>query len=122
MERLSVARDESEDSTRIKNLDADQRAAEISPPSKSAKLERAGVSRVQELKVQIGETLTQIAKAERVRPEQCCCVSSTHSCLPGPEAAGGRGEAVHCEQRHRGTDQLVRDVVAEDDITSIVST
>ena len=67
MERLSIARDEVEGSDRLESIDKQLSALQKEQQELTNRwqLERAGVSRLQELKNQIDSTVTEIEKCER---------------------------------------------------------
>jgi ATP-dependent Clp protease ATP-binding subunit ClpB len=123
MERLSVARDEKEGSPRIASLDTEISSLQRQVQALKGRWEqeRAGVSRVQELKNQIDETMTKIAKAEREYDLNSAAVLK-YGTLPDLQKQLKEEEELYSKgAAFVGTERMVRDVVTDDDIASIVS-
>lgn len=124
-ERLSIARDESETSPRIISLDGQistlQREQEV---LKSRwELERAGVTRLQDIKNQIDEMMTKIAKAEREYDLNSAAVLK-YGELPELQKQLKQEEELYLTngQKQETTERMLNDTVMEDDIAAIVST
>ena len=124
MERLSVARDEKEGSPRIAGLDKQIQALQREQEGLRSRweLERAGVTRLQDLKNQIDSIQTQIAKAEREYDLNTAAVLKYGS-LPELQKQLKQEEDLYAtmEANKATTTQMIRDTVGEDDIADIVS-
>jgi ATP-dependent Clp protease ATP-binding subunit ClpB len=119
MERLSIARDEA-GSQRLAMLDNQieflQRKQESLKQRWDA--ERAGVSKLQEIKNQIDVTMTKIAKAEREYDLNAAAILK-YGTLPELQKQLAIEEEVYAKSSK--TERMVRDTVGEDDIATIVS-
>ena len=124
MERLSVARDEKEGSPRIAGLDKQIQALQREQEGLRSRweLERAGVTRLQDLKNQIDSIQTQIAKAEREYDLNTAAVLKYGS-LPELQLQLKEEEDIYAKKEANKaiTTQMIRDTVGEDDIAGIVS-
>ena len=123
-ERLSIARDESEGSPRIISLDGSistlQRQQEV---LKSRwELERAGVTRLQDIKNQIDEMMTKIAKAEREYDLNNAAIFK-YGELPELQRQLKEEEELYLTNgaKQESTERMLNDTVMEDDIAAIVS-
>lgn len=123
-ERLSVARDEAA-SPRLTAIDSQLETLQRQQQELRSRweLERAGVTRLQELKNQIDATTTQIAKAEREFDYNAAAVLK-YGTLPDLQKKLKEEEALydkaHLEPQTSG-EKMLRDTVGEDDIALIVS-
>ena len=125
-ERLSLARDEKEQSPRIVSLDKQITGLQREQQDLTARweLERAGVSRLQDLKNQIDLKMTQIAKAEREYDLNTAAVLK-YGDLPALQKELLKEEELYAKKGASGVDEenrMVRDTVGDDDIAGIVST
>lgn len=84
-------------------------------------LERAGVTRLQELKNQIDSTLTAIAKAEREYDLNNAAVLK-YGTLPELQKELKKEEELYATNGVAQTNRMLRDTVSEDDIAQIVAT
>ena len=123
-ERLSIARDETEGSPRIVSLDGSistlQRQQEV---LKSRwELERAGVTRLQDIKNQIDEMMTKIAKAEREYDLNNAAIFK-YGELPELQKQLKEEEDLYLinGNKQESTERMLNDTVMEDDIAAIVS-
>lgn len=119
VERLSVARDEA-GSDRLASLDKQISTLQRQQADVKARWEqeRAGVSRLQEIKNQIDATVTLIAKAEREYDLTQAAVLK-YGTLPDLQRQLKEEEEIYSKQ---GTVQrMIHDTVTEDEIASIVS-
>jgi ATP-dependent Clp protease ATP-binding subunit ClpB len=122
-----VSRDEA-NSPRLAAIDAQLAVLQREAADLKAKweLERAGVSRVQELKNQIDATVTAIAKAEREFDYNNAAVLK-YGKLPELQKKLAEEEALVDSQGDKNKDKaqegekMLRDTVGEDDIAHIVS-
>jgi len=124
MERLSVGRDESEGSARLGSLDSQILALQRQQETLKARwdLERAGVTKIQEVKNQIDSTMTAIAKAEREYDLNSAAVLK-YGTLPELQKQLKTEEELYSKQGQLvGKDRMLRDTVGDDDIAAIVST
>eukprot|EP00981_Chlorochromonas_danica_P006331 scaffold1365_cov163-Ochromonas_danica.AAC.21 len=124
MERLSVARDEA-NSPRLKTIDTQIEGFQKQQENLRARwdAERAGVSRLQELKNQIDATQTAIAKAEREYDLNQAAILK-YGKLPELEKQLKAEEQLYEDGKNStalGNARLLRDTVGEDDIAQIVS-
>lgn len=123
LERLSVARDE-ENSPRLATIDNSIAALQKEQAELKARwdAERAGVSRLQELKNQIDATHTAIAKAEREYDLNQAAVLK-YGTLPDLQRQLKAEEELYENDKSASTSgiRLLRDTVTEDDIALIVS-
>lgn len=119
MERLSVARDDSV-SPRLVALDSGISALQRQQSELKSRwdLERAGVTRLQEIKNQIDDTRTQIAKAEREYDLNSAAVLK-YGKLPELEKQLKSEEEIYTKGGNIA--RMIRDTVTEDDIAGIVS-
>jgi len=126
MERLSVARDEKEGSPRIARLDKDIQALQREQEGLKSRweLERAGVTRLQDLKNQIDEMQTKIAKAEREYDLNTAAILK-YGELPNLQKQLKDEEDLYAQAGAKtavsDADRMIRDTVGEDDIAGIVS-
>lgn len=123
MERLSIARDEVA-SPRLASIDAQLESLQKQQANLRAKWEqeRAGVSRLQELKNQIDATITAIAKAEREYDLNQAAILK-YGTLPDLQKQLQAEEELYSnKEAGLATNRMIRDTVGEDDIASIVST
>jgi len=130
MERMSIARDEG-DSPRMAKIDSQLEALQKQQQELRSKweLERAGVSRLQDLKNQIDAAQTELAKAERdflyseASEIKYGTLPALMKELEEEEALYEEGNAK--EASAGGTqeegEKMLRDTVSEDDIAQIVS-
>jgi ATP-dependent Clp protease ATP-binding subunit ClpB len=125
VERLSIARDEQDGSPRVISLDSQistlQRQQEV---LKSRwELERAGVTRLQDIKNQIDEMMTKIAKAEREYDLNSAAVLK-YGELPELQKQLVAEEELYSAkgEKQETTERMLNDTVLEDDIAAIVST
>jgi len=122
MERLSVARDDA-NSPRVASIDLqlndlNRQAEEL---KRRWELERAGVSRLQELKNQIDLTVTQIAKAEREYDLNAAAVLK-YGTLPELQRQLKLEEELISKPQSAGAStKMIRETVTEDDIAAVVS-
>lgn len=124
LERLSVARDEA-NSPRLKTIDTQIEGFQKQQENLRARwdAERAGVSRLQELKNQIDATQTAIAKAEREYDLNQAAILK-YGKLPELEKQLKAEEQLYEDGKNStalGSARLLRDTVGEDDIAQIVS-
>jgi ATP-dependent Clp protease ATP-binding subunit ClpB len=119
MERLSIARDEKEGSDRLGSIDAQLADFQKQQQELSSRwqLERAGVTRLQEIKNQIDSTMTEIEKAERTYDLNQAAVLK-YGTLPALRKELAAEEELYSK---KGKTQILRDTVSEDDIAGIVS-
>eukprot|EP01035_Chromulina_nebulosa_P018228 gene18228-23897_t len=119
MERLSISRDDP-NSSRLISIDQQLNLLnrEVEELKRRWELERAGVTKLQEIKNQIDLTITQIAKAERDYDLNNAAVLK-YGTLPElqrqlkiEEDLIGSGEI---------SSRMIRDTVSEDDIAAVVS-
>ena len=119
MERLSIARDEA-GSQRLTSLD-DQISA-LQRQQEGLKQvwdsERAGVTRLQEIKNQIDKTVTDIEKAERNYDLNSAAVLK-YGTLPELRKQLKAEEDLYANNE-MGVGRMIRDTVGEDDIAAIV--
>ena len=135
-ERLSVARDEvTEASPRLKGLDGQIATLQRQQEELRARwdLERAGVTRLQELKNQIDATVTAIQKAEREYDLNEAAVLkygklpelkkqlADEEALYDKDAAAMKDAAAAAGLGVDDGNRMLRDTVGEDDIAMIVS-
>lgn len=115
-----MARDEA-GSQRLAGLDAQISALQRQQADVKARweLERAGVSRLQELKNQIDATVTAIAKAEREYDLNNAAVLK-YGTLPDLQRQLKAEEELYTNQPG-GSARMLHDTVTEDEIASIVS-
>lgn len=123
-ERHSVSRDEAT-SPRLAAIDAQLATLQRQSADLRAKweLERAGVTRVQELKNQIDATTTAIAKAEREFDYNQAAVLK-YGKLPELQKKLAEEEALvdsKAKEATKDEEKMLRDTVGEDDIAHIVS-
>jgi ATP-dependent Clp protease ATP-binding subunit ClpB len=127
-ERLSVARDESEGSSRLAALDAS--IAEVKRQEEEAtqkwNLEKVGVTKIQEIKNQIDATQTQIAKAQR-EYDLNTAAKLKYGTLPELQKKLEDEEKIYAESQQRQQNasseegRMLYDTVTEDHIAGIVS-
>jgi ATP-dependent Clp protease ATP-binding subunit ClpB len=123
MERLSIARDEVA-SPRLASIDSQLEALQKQQANLRAKWEqeRAGVTRLQELKNQIDATITSIAKAEREYDLNQAAILK-YGTLPDLQKQLQAEEELYSKKEAGlASNRMIRDTVGEDDIASIVST
>jgi len=124
MERLSVARDEAQGAPRIVNLDTQILSLQRQQEELKSRweLERAGVTRLQEIKEQIDKTMTEIAKAEREYDLNAAAVLK-YGTLPELQKQLKVEEEVYANQGGSSltSNRMIRDTVGEDDIAGIVA-
>lgn len=124
MERMSVARDES-NTPRLKSLDDQLSIIQKQQQDLKAKwdLERAGVTRLQDLKNQIDATYTAIAKAEREYDLNEAAILK-YGKLPDLQKQLKEEEELYetGKAKEASGERMLRDTVADDDIAQIVST
>eukprot|EP00596_Hydrurales_sp_CCMP1899_P000317 CAMPEP_0119044926 /NCGR_PEP_ID=MMETSP1177-20130426/35757_1 /TAXON_ID=2985 /ORGANISM="Ochromonas sp, Strain CCMP1899" /LENGTH=930 /DNA_ID=CAMNT_0007015845 /DNA_START=219 /DNA_END=3011 /DNA_ORIENTATION=- len=123
MERLSIARDEVEGSPRVISLDEQvsrlQREQEVLKSRWD--LEKAGVTRLQDIKNQIDEMLTKIAKAEREYDLNNAAILK-YGELPELQKQLNEEEELYAiNGAKQTTERMLNDTVMEDDIAAIVS-
>lgn len=121
MERLSVARDEA-NSPRVASIDLqlndlNRQAEEL---KRRWELERAGVSRLQEIKNQIDSTVTQIAKAEREYDLNAAAILK-YGTLPELQSQLRLEEELISRPQTTIANKMIRETVTEDDIAAVVS-
>ncbi len=123
MERLSVARDESE-SSRVLTIDTQIQVLQKQQADLKARwdAERAGVSRLQQLKNQIDSMITTMAKLER-EFEYNKAGELKYAELPALQKQLQIEEELYESGQHVASAgaRLLRDTVGEDDIAQIVS-
>jgi len=126
MERVSVSRDE-ESSPRLVTIDSQLSDLKRQQQELRSKweLERAGVTRLQEIKNQIDSTLTAIAKAEREFDYNEAAVLK-YGKLPELQKKLLEEEALYDAQdakaaKEKDTEKMIRDTVTDDDIAHIVA-
>eukprot|EP01038_Epipyxis_sp_PR26KG_P012792 gene12792-17150_t len=123
MERLSIARDDAV-SVRLTNIDGQLTSLQRQQQDLRNRwdLERAGVTKLQQVKNQIDTTVTQIAKAEREYDLNKAAVLK-YGTLPELQKQLAIEEELYAEQEKKGTSntRMVRDTVGEDDIAGVVS-
>ena len=119
MERLSVARDEKEGSERLVSIDNQLNDLQKQQQDLTSRwqLERAGVTRLQELKNQIDATLTEIEKAERAYDLNQAAILK-YGKLPELRKQLAEEEELYSRKEKSS---MLRDTVGEDDIANIVS-
>ena len=119
MERLSVARDEKEGSERLVSIDTQLNDLQKQQQELSSRwqLERAGVTRLQELKNQIDATLTEIEKAERAYDLNQAAILK-YGKLPDLRKQLAEEEELYARKEKSS---MLRDTVGDDDIANIVS-
>lgn len=119
MERLSVARDEKEGSERLVSIDTQLNELQKQQQELTSRwqLERAGVTRLQELKNQIDATLTEIEKAERAYDLNQAAILK-YGKLPDLRKQLAEEEELYAKKEKSS---MLRDTVGEDDIANIVS-
>ena len=119
MERLSVARDEKEGSERLVSIDTQLNELQKQQQDLTSRwqLERAGVTRLQELKNQIDATLTEIEKAERAYDLNQAAILK-YGTLPDLRKQLAEEEELYAKKEKSS---MLRDTVGEDDIANIVS-
>ena len=122
MERLSIARDEVEGSDRLESIDKQLSALQKEQQELTNRwqLERAGVSRLQELKNQIDSTVTEIEKCERSYDLNQAAVLK-YGTLPELRRQLAIEEELYAKNGKKEQSQMLRDTVGEDDIAGIVS-
>jgi ATP-dependent Clp protease ATP-binding subunit ClpB len=121
MERLSIARD-ADDSDRLKLIDnqisiLQRQQQELTQKWNS---ERAGVTRLQEIKNQIDATMTQIAKAEREYDLNTAAVLK-YGTLPDLQKQLKQEEELYDINKNSKSSSMISDTVGEDDIAEIVA-
>jgi ATP-dependent Clp protease ATP-binding subunit ClpB len=125
MERLSIARDEQEGSPRIISLDSQINTLQRQQEALTSRweLERAGVTRLQDIKNQIDEMMTKIAKAEREYDLNSAAVLK-YGELPELQKQLAQEEELYTNNgaKQETTERMLNDTVMEDDIAAIVST
>ena len=125
MERLSIARDEHEGSPRIISLDSQINTLQRQQEALTSRweLERAGVTRLQDIKNQIDEMMTKIAKAEREYDLNSAAVLK-YGELPELQKQLIQEEELYTNNgaKQETTERMLNDTVMEDDIAAIVST
>ncbi|KAJ1428570.1 ClpB protein [Ochromonadaceae sp. CCMP2298] len=126
MERMSIARDEA-GSPRMEKIDAQLEVWQREQQELKGKweLQRAGVSRLQDLKNQIDTATTELAKAER---DFAYSEASEikYGTLPALQKALEAEERLYeigskMDEEGDGDEPMLRDTVTEDDIAQIVS-
>lgn len=124
-ERLSIARDEQEGSPRILSLDSQINTLQRQQEALTSRweLERAGVTRLQDIKNQIDEMMTKIAKAEREYDLNSAAVLK-YGELPELQKQLAQEEELYTNNgaKQETTERMLNDTVMEDDIAAIVST
>ena len=119
MERLSIARDD-EDSRRLQQLDS--QIQNLSREAESLRsrweTERAGVSRLQDLREKIDATNVEIEKAEREYDLNAAAVLKYGTL---PELQKQLEEEENMPQDPDNSNKMLRDTVSDDDIADIVS-
>jgi ATP-dependent Clp protease ATP-binding subunit ClpB len=125
MERLSIARDEQEGSPRIISLDSQINTLQRQQEALTSRweLERAGVTRLQDIKNQVDEMMTKIAKAEREYDLNNAAVLK-YGELPELQKQLAQEEELYTNNgaKQETTERMLNDTVMEDDIAAIVST
>lgn len=125
VERLSVARDEAA-SPRLDSLDTQIKELQKQQQELRSKwdLERAGVTRLQDLKNQIDATITAIGKAERDYDLNQAAVLK-YGTLPELQKKLSEEEKLYEDGRSStskdSSSKMLRDTVTDDDIALIVS-
>ena len=127
-ERLSISRDEAA-SPRLTVIDEQLQSLQRQQQELRAvwELERAGVTRLQELKNQIDATTTSIAKAEREFDYNSAAVlkygklPELQRSLKEEEALYDKGLAAKAASAAAGNGRMLRDTVTEDDLAQIVA-
>lgn len=123
MERLSVGRDEEEGSLRLSQLDSQITSLQRQQADLKGRweLERAGVTKIQEIKNQIDATMTGIAKAEREYDLNTAAILK-YGTLPDLQKQLKTEDELYSKQGSQTQNRMLRDTVGEDDIAAIVST
>jgi len=121
MERLSVARDDAQ-SPRVQAIDSQIELLQRQQQELTARWnqEKAGVTRLQELKNQIDSTNIAIAKAEREYDLNQAAILK-YGTLPDLQKKLKEEEDNYSKYNISSSDRMLRDVVGEDDIAHIVS-
>jgi len=122
MERLSISRDETE-SSRLTLIDSQLSDLQRQQQELRTKWdqERAGVTRLQDLKNQIDSTITAIGKAERDYDLNQAAILK-YGTLPELQKKLSEEEKLYEDGRSsKGGNMMLRDTVTEDDIAMIVS-
>ena len=121
MERLSIARD-ADDSARLQSIDNQLEILQRQQQELTQRwnVEKAGVSRLQDLKNQIETTIIQIAKAEREYDLNTAAVLK-YGNLPELQKQLKQEEELYDSKKGAKTESMVSDTVVEDDIAEIVA-